>query len=188
MADYLYQTVLDRNNPDEVEQHGPYKCTRDDAWLGHGYYFWHHFIGLAHWWGRTACNGSYMICKQTASIMGNPEVLDLHSDVSMIEVIGQYAKKMQDTYRQKMTVRAVLEHMKKIKALETHKAVRISAINSTSKDQTLTGMRLHFKSGKYEKPYFDMCPPIQICVYDKSILNKDFHIIFPDEYNSDYVA
>lgn len=43
----LYQTVEDRNNPDDVEQHGPFLCTNKMAWLGHGYYFWDTFINLA---------------------------------------------------------------------------------------------------------------------------------------------
>ena len=35
-----YHTVEDRDNPDEIEADGPFKCTRGDAWLGPGYYFW----------------------------------------------------------------------------------------------------------------------------------------------------
>lgn len=35
----IYQTVEDRENPDYVEQHGPFICTNKNAWLGEGYYF-----------------------------------------------------------------------------------------------------------------------------------------------------
>lgn len=33
----LYQTVEDRDNPDNIEAEGPFKCTRKDAWLGEYY-------------------------------------------------------------------------------------------------------------------------------------------------------
>lgn len=48
----LFQAVKDLDNPDEIEQNGPFKCRREDAWLGEGYYFWDSFVELAHWWGR----------------------------------------------------------------------------------------------------------------------------------------
>lgn len=35
----LFQAVKDLDNPDEIEQNGPFKCRREDAWLGEGYYF-----------------------------------------------------------------------------------------------------------------------------------------------------
>lgn len=47
----IYQTLEDRQNYDDVEEHGPYFCCARDAngipkngvkepWLGEGYYFW----------------------------------------------------------------------------------------------------------------------------------------------------
>ena len=48
----LFQAIKDLDNPDEIEQNGPFKCRREDAWLGEGYYFWDSFVELAHWWGR----------------------------------------------------------------------------------------------------------------------------------------
>lgn len=32
----------------------------------------------------------------------------------------------------------------------------------------------------------DLCPPIQACVIDKSILNEDFKVIYPENYCSGY--
>ena len=48
----LYQTVDDRRNIKYVLENAPFKCTRNDAWLGEGYYFWDTFINFAHWWGE----------------------------------------------------------------------------------------------------------------------------------------
>ena len=47
----IYQTLEDRQNYEEVEQHGPYFCSvtypngilkkgSKQPWLGSGYYFW----------------------------------------------------------------------------------------------------------------------------------------------------
>ena len=43
----IFQTLEDRNNPDEVESQGPFICT-NNPWLGKGYYFWDTFLDLAH--------------------------------------------------------------------------------------------------------------------------------------------
>ncbi len=189
MTDVLYQTLEDRNNPDEVEEHGPYKCTRSDAWLGSGYYFWHHFIDLAHWWGRNSYPGAYMICRQTGDVDGNPEILDLFADFGMIDAVRQYTLTMKSAYGQNsMIVRTVLEHMKKIKALDDYKAVRVEGHNSTNRDDFLRDQRLKFKPGEGQSAYFDLVPPVQVCVYDKSILNNDFQVIYPDEYNVNYAV
>lgn len=190
MCDILYQTLEDRCNPEEVEQHGPYKCTRDDAWLGSGYYFWNHFIDLAHWWGRTAYPGSsYMICRQTGDIDGNPEILDLFADLVTIDAVRQYAQKMRELFSQeKLIVKTVLEHMKKTKVLDDYKAVRIEGHNSTNRDELLRDQRLKFKPGLGQYTYFDLVPPVQVCVYDKSVLNDDFQVVYPDEYNVNYAV
>lgn len=60
----IYQTLEDRQNYGEVEEHGPFFCyVRDDngipksgvkePWLGEGYYFWDTRITDAQWWGDT---------------------------------------------------------------------------------------------------------------------------------------
>ena len=190
MTDVLYQTLEDRSNPDEVERHGPYRCTNSDAWLGPGYYFWYYFIDLAHWWGRTVYPvTSYMICRQTGDIDGNPEILDLYADFGMIDAVRQYVMKIKGTYNQNsIIVKTVLEHMRKIGILDDYKAIRIEGNNSTNQDYLLTEQRLKFKSGNRQSVYFDMVPPVQVCVYDKSVLNEDFKVIFPDEYNIDYAV
>lgn len=86
-----------------------------------------------------------------------------------------------NAYNQKtMTVRTVLEHMKKIGALDDYKAVRIEGVNSTNRDKFLQKQKLKFNSDGGQ--YYDMIPPIQVCVYDKSVLNDDFQVIYPQAY------
>lgn len=80
----IYQTVEDRENPDYVEQHGPFICTNKNAWLGEGYYFWDTIIELAHWWGNLCYKDSgYIICQSACDdklekvfdLVGRPEHL-----------------------------------------------------------------------------------------------------------------
>ncbi|MBK9689303.1 MAG: hypothetical protein IPO65_16695 [Saprospiraceae bacterium] len=61
----VYQTLENRGNQDYVENNGPFLCSRNNAWLGNGYYFWDSFIENAHWWGwkvKKFTNG-YFICE-----------------------------------------------------------------------------------------------------------------------------
>ena len=60
----IYQTLEDRQNYEDVEEHGPYFCYAryangnpksgvKEPWLGEGYYFWDTRIADARWWGDT---------------------------------------------------------------------------------------------------------------------------------------
>ena len=58
--DNLLQTIDDQDNPDYVEEHGPFKSVTSH-WLGVGYYFWDSLMRRAHWWGDRHYGGNYMI-------------------------------------------------------------------------------------------------------------------------------
>ena len=62
-----YQTLENRNNPDKIEEQGPFLCSHKNAWLGKGYYFWDSFIENAHWWGQKGARykNGYVICEST---------------------------------------------------------------------------------------------------------------------------
>jgi hypothetical protein len=49
----IYQTLEDRGNADDIENHGPFPCKWENTWLGRGYYFWDTFMNNAHWWGKS---------------------------------------------------------------------------------------------------------------------------------------
>jgi len=80
-----YQTLENRNNPDQIEEQGPFLCNRKSAWLGEGYYFWDSFIENAHWWGQEGYKNNYVICESTFeldedkcfNLVDNPEHLKL---------------------------------------------------------------------------------------------------------------
>lgn len=60
----IYQALENRENDEEVEEHGPFFCSEVESsgnmkkgvrepWLGSGYYFWDSRIEDAKWWGET---------------------------------------------------------------------------------------------------------------------------------------
>ena len=89
----IYQTLEDRDNDEEVQEHGPYWCDLYEAdgkkkkgikepWLGAGYYFWDTLIEDAHWWGRTIYpKKGYIVC-QSQYDSHSPQLFDLVGNVS----------------------------------------------------------------------------------------------------------
>lgn len=61
-----YQTVEYRGEDNlnkEVKRNAPYRCTRRDAWLSHGYYFWDQDIERAKQWGESSYAGKYVVVE-----------------------------------------------------------------------------------------------------------------------------
>lgn len=61
MVKDIYHTLEYRGNNEEVLEHGPYNCDREDAWLSPGYYFWEDSIKAAHYWGTNRLKKPYVI-------------------------------------------------------------------------------------------------------------------------------
>tara|TARA_A100000171_G_scaffold50492_1_gene62109 strand:+ start:1081 stop:1695 length:615 start_codon:yes stop_codon:yes gene_type:complete len=87
-----YQTLQDRENPDEIESNGPYKCRSANAWLGIGYYFWDSNIQWAHEWGEKSYSNDYIICE--AGIVIDETCFDLVGNINhqmeLIEIISLF--------------------------------------------------------------------------------------------------
>lgn len=177
----LYQTVEDRHNPDIVEQQGPFKCTNKNAWLGHGYYFWDTFISLAHWWGENYRNG-YIICESSCD--GNMElVYDLVGRPELFEEIETVATIIKD-HNEAVTVYIpeVIKYLKcKTSFLKRYKAIRVNALN------TLPNTEFRYKFNDKHRAFIDIRPAIQFCIFDKSFLNSEYRIVYPEEYCSESV-
>lgn len=176
---HLYQTVENKENPDELEEHGPIYC-KDNAWLGPGYYFWDSFIENAHWWGKKHYANNYMICADESD--GEEDVFDLVGNTQHMKEMRIAADKIRKCYPgRSLKVARVLAIIKGDLKSFPYKAVRANAINSKSyfglKDQII-----YFIKGKY----LELLPPIQICVFDKTFLKGNFRVIYPSQYCKDY--
>lgn len=183
----IYQTVKDRNNPDDVELSGPFLCNRN-PWLGEGYYFWDTFIDLAHWWGWQGYQGSYMICQ--ASCEDNRDkIFDLLGDTEHVLEMKAYKEVLEKKNPgQKITVSFIIQHMRKHSNFDYYaiRASGVDTVNKDIKDLKLMNNRIKFKSGN--EAYLDLTPPIQICIIDKKGIGlKNYKVIYPDGYNQDFV-
>lgn len=183
----LYQTLQNRDNPDVIERDGPFPCKWENTWLGTGYYFWDTFIENAHWWGNTRYNCNYIICQAECEfndtkcfdLVGSTEHLNVFSDtVSLM--------KTQKLITNNTTVARVIAHLKdKIKVFN-YEAIRVYGIKSKAEFSEYDS-RLIFEVGK--QSYLDIKPAIQICIYRKNGLSlKEYVVIYPDEYNSEFVV
>lgn len=180
----VFHTVENKENPDYIEQNAPFLCSRQNAWLGTGYYFWETFIDLAHWWGRTAYNNQYIICKSYLSC-SNSDLLDLVGNTAQMMDMREVIKILQEQYKTSLTVKFVIDWLNKINKNVKYKAIRVHGIKSTS-DQEIAKWQIHFKENTIA--YLDFCPTIQICVLDKSILKLPLKIVYPEEYCKEYVT
>lgn len=166
----IFQTLEDRDNPDEVEQHGPYQ-SEISHWLGKGYYFWDRNITRAHWWGRKWYKGNpYIIC-QAKAVFEKESFFDLYDNPEHWEFFEQYAQKLKAKFH-KDNLRAsfILRDMRE-KGNFPFKIMRVETPDCGG-DQ-----RYYFNGHSF----LNTNKAIQLCIYDKSLIH-DYHIVYPTDY------
>lgn len=172
----ILQTVEDKENPDYVEEYGPFPGVRN-TWLGSGYYFWDRFYEIAEWWGETHYNGKYMICTAVSNF-NDGEMLDLVSCTYDIENFRKSCEAIESKYPGKhLTISFAIEYLKKA-GIFAYKAVRAHSIDCGDGDRFY---RRLFRKKQPTKAYLNLMPAIQLCIYDKSYV-KNYHIIYPEDY------
>ena len=187
----LYQTLEDRNNPDEIEREGPFKCGTDTSWLGDGYYFWDTFDELAHFWGKNSGYENYVICKAQADLSENL-CYDLFGNTTHIKDFRNILNFMEreGILNDKTTVKRVISYMR-AKNLFQHYAIKVVGVNSISEKEDNKDfiLRLKFIDHKKSPVYLDMLPPIQVCIFNCSKVSlSDYRIIYPDIYVEGYLV
>ena len=183
----IYQTLEDRDNPDQVENEGPFKCKGPNSWLGEGCYFWDAFVDNAHWWGKQAHNGNYMVCEGQFNfndttcfdLVGNTEHMQVFRD-ALVEMSEQGLIKS-NTLAVKV-IRFLIEF-----GFFKYPSIRVNPINSQSKDVSET-FKVNFVTNN--RAYLDYRPPIQICIYNlQEVKFKNYRVIYPDHYyQDDYIV
>lgn len=182
----LYQTVRDRDNADYIEENAPFRCERNDAWLGEGYYFWDTLINNAHWWGTEAHNGEYVIVKFTCDY-NHERCFDLHGNMEHVESLRKSfeflkEKKIADN---NTTVPLLIEFLKKNTKLEEEfDCIRACGQKSKSYVKTVTML-----FSNRLKAYFDFEPPVQLCLFRKKSFNlTKGQIVYPAHYVKGYLV
>lgn len=188
----VYQTLKNKDNSSYVEENGPFICNWSNAWLGEGYYFWEAFLNSAHWWGKNHCKNNYFICESSC-LQTIDNCFDLVGNTDHMEIFCKTVDEMKSKglIKDKTTVTRILQYIKydiKVFKFEATRAVGYTSIGENKNSKYLK--RMLFEAPKEGKPthYLHYLPPIQICFYNKSSMGLNgYKIIFPDEYNIDYV-
>jgi hypothetical protein len=181
----VYQTLEDKGNPDEIERDGPFPCTRNNAWLGVGYYFWDTFINNAHWWGKDCSNykDGYVICRAECDY-DNEKCFDLVGNTEHLAMLYDTYELMKSKglANKTTTVSRVIEYLRTDLKIFNFVASRATGVNSKSLTSKFSShLIFDDKNGKLK--YLDLIPAIQICFYKGNGLNlRNYKIVFPDEY------
>lgn len=176
----IYQTLEDRDNDEEVQEHGPYWCDLYEAdgkkkegikepWLGAGYYFWDTLIEDAHWWGRTIYpKKGYIVC-QSQYDSHSPLLFDLVGNVSHSREFFECAEVIKSNSKgQKRAFSQVLAYLKQ------HADFRYKAIRAQPHPRKFVSANIYFPGGGKELEKLD---EVQICFFDKSLFIAPFEIV-----------
>lgn len=175
----------DRGNVDFIELNGPFKCTRADAWLGAGYYFWDTFIDNAHFWGDKAYlqNGKYYIIALSKIELPGSKALNLLAPGDLLRF-----KSWIDSYKRSYP-ESVATTSRVIRYIEERCGGKLpfQAIIADFKDSIIDkrfSNRIN-PTINYNKAYLDLQPAIQICLKNKSVVGENnFKVVYPEEYNT----
>lgn len=185
----IFQTLEDRENPDHVEDYGPFKCTRENAWMHDGYYFWEYEVNLSHWWGNAVHNGNYIICKSSYKIDTDFcwDLYNDHSAMKEFESLVNLIKEKNINKGKKIKARDIIEYLIKNKIMK-YEAVRFMGEGSISKnDKHYAAIDLAIR--RHGNASLNLNPPIQICFFKKNALSrKGFKIIYPEKYVQDDIV
>jgi len=184
----IYQTLKDKENPDEVERHGPFICNWANSWLGAGYYFWDYFVENAHWWGNTHCKGRYMICEASIQL-DSDNCFDLVDNFKHLDDLEKSINLMKENgvFQKGVTLSKVIGFMRDNDIFPNFSAIRANGINSKN-ELYKPNFRIYFENNNTYH-YLNYKPEVQICIMKFENLDfKDFKIVYPDEYIDGYAV
>lgn len=175
----LFHTLQQRYNVDEVEAHGPYRCSRKDAWLSEGYYFWEH-VDLAHVWGQSSHRGEYIIGSLYIEYEED-ELLDF-LDAESSRPFEQAYDMLCEVYKTKeITVAFVIKYLREkanvsLKAAKGlfNKSFNVSKFPALNKGVPVS-------EGRYGQQ-LNLRPQIQWCIFEQSLFKGvPFSVIFESD-------
>lgn len=183
----LFQTLEDRENADEIERDGPFKCTRADAWAGDGYYFWDSHIELAHFWGTRVYRSDYVICSAVGKC--DETLLDLvgigaHRKIFTI----LEAKVSERLHQRRITFRDIIQFARNQGWLTEFSGIRFegktSILHVADNQDYYRELPIHERHGRTF--YLDVFPPNQLCLFYKNALSLcNYKIVHPVKYVQD---
>lgn len=175
-----FQTLEDKDNIDHVETSGPFKCTRPNAWLGDGYYFWDSNLEWAVEWGINGFEKKgkeFIIGKCIVDITNN--CFDLFGSVfnqlELKEAMRVFidSEKIKDNER--LILPNIIQYMRN-KGIFKYKSIRAA-------DITNKVIAFHFSKNEFRKEFMEINQRVQICVIDKKdVVLPPFKVVYPEKY------
>lgn len=171
-----YQTLEDRDNIDEIEMDGPYKCTRSNAWLGHGYYFWDTNMDWAIGWGVTSFNKREMEFVIARCKLDLTNCFDLVGNVQhqfdLMECIRVFKTSVKGSTRREPLIPELIEFLKR------NNLFPYNSIRSSDNPDSRT---VFYVSGRNN--FVVVNQRVQVCVIDKrNVLLRPFKVVYPEKY------
>ena len=185
----LYQTVEDRDNPEQIKSKAPFLCDRTDAWLGEGYYFWDTLIENAHWWGETVYKQKGHVVLKFLCDSINEKCFDLHGNLEHLNNFNEIsdALEKEGLINKSTTVAWVIQYLKLNADLDKrYDGIRVYGHNSKSRHKTI---KMLFRQGRNSNQYLELAPPVQLCLFRKDSFNlQSGVIVYPSHYVSGTVV
>ena len=172
-----YQTLEDQDNQDVIETEGPFKCTRTDAWLGHGYYFWDTNMDWAIGWGLSSYQAKgrkFVIGRCQLDL--SKDCFDLQGNVAHQQDIIQAIEVMRESGKIQPHHKLILPYVIKFlrsKGLFPYKSIRAN-------DNYQKVRQIFFNPDKQEYMYINQ--RVQVCVTDlKEVILRPFVVVYPEK-------
>lgn len=172
-----YQTLEDRDNIDQIEMEGPYKCTRSNAWLGHGYYFWDTNMKWAIEWGKNSyekITKDFVIgqCRVDLSTNCFDLLGSVADQLAFEEAINALKESGKLNPNPRLLVPNIIQFMKNA-GIFNYKSIR-------SYDIPNPVFKVLYRKGS---EYLILNQRVQICVIKKeNVLLRPFSVIYPEKY------
>lgn len=175
----LFQTLEQRCNVDDVEEHGPYLCRRKDAWFSEGYYFWEH-LDFAHAWGNFSYGGTYIIGSLCIEYK-EEELLDLSDSDDLCAFEKAYDMLSKVFKTEKITVAFVIKFLRE-KTDVSWKAVK-AIIERSFNVGNFPALERGIPVSKKRYPQrLNLRPQIQWCVFEGTLLEGiPFSVVFDSD-------
>lgn len=158
-----FHTISNKGRNEDHIKNGPYKCSREDAWLTEGYYYWEKNLNQAKHWGKCSHNNSYKVIKSDLIL---DKMFDLIGDCEHLEIFNSILNKLNERTKYNNISNSV-SVQDGIKYIKTYIFKDLDAIRSKHfQKQSLK----KFVSNKKEK--VDLSNAFQICVFVKDKISN----------------
>jgi len=179
----MYNTTEDRGNPDYVKSNAPFLCSRNDAWLGSGYYFWDKDELRGHEWGKYGYKENYILGKSNLNL---PDNLDLTGNVDDMRFMRLLLEELIENHEKfdnydsfsDIPLGKAIEFLKSLNSKSAYKGV-FDFDSIRAHDYPKDSQPIKFVEHRKEQLYLN--PRVQICVIEKECI-ESYEIIYPEKY------